>query len=67
MFDETMKNTTAGINHIKPFLSSTPKQIVDLANAMKQLDAELIAKEEQINDETLETDSPSAVEDHTQI
>ena len=47
MFNETMKNTAAGINHIKPFLSSTPKQIVDLANAMKQLDAELIAKEEQ--------------------
>ena len=42
-----MKNTSAGINHIKPFLTSTPKQIVDLANAMKQLDAELITKEEQ--------------------
>ena len=47
MFKESMKNTAAGINHIKPFLSATPKQIVDLANAMKQLDAELIAKEEQ--------------------
>jgi methyl-accepting chemotaxis protein len=47
MFKEAMKNTAAGINHIKPFLSATPKQITDLANAMKQLDAELIAKEEQ--------------------
>lgn len=47
IFKDSMKNTAAGINHIKPFLSSTPKQIVDLANAMKQLDAELIAKEEQ--------------------
>ena len=47
VFIDAMKNTADGINHIKPFLSSTPKQIVDLANAMKQLDAELIAKEEQ--------------------
>ena len=47
VFKDVMKNTSAGINHIKPFLSSTPKQIVDLANAMKQLDAELITKEEQ--------------------
>ena len=47
VFKDAMKNTAAGINHIKPFLSATPKQIVDLANAMKQLDAELIAKEEQ--------------------
>lgn len=47
VFKDVMKNTATGINHIKPFLSSTPKQIVDLANAMKQLDAELITKEEQ--------------------
>jgi len=47
VFKEAMKNTADGINHIKPFLSATPKQIVDLAAAMKQLDAELIAKEEQ--------------------
>ena len=47
VFKDVMKNTSAGINHIKPFLASTPKQIVDLANAMKQLDAELITKEEQ--------------------
>ena len=47
IFKESMKNTAVGINHIKPFLSATPKQIVDLANAMKQLDTELITKEEQ--------------------
>ena len=47
VFKDVMKNTAAGINHIKPFLSATPKQIADLANAMKQLDVELIAKEEQ--------------------
>lgn len=47
IFKDVMKNTATGINHIKPFLSATPKQIVDLANAMKQLDAELITKEEQ--------------------
>lgn len=47
MFKEAMKNTAAGINHIKPFLSATPKQIIDLADAMKKLDAELIVKEEQ--------------------
>ena len=47
VFKDIMKNTSAGINHIKPFLHATPKQIIDLANAMKQLDAELITKEEQ--------------------
>ena len=47
VFKDVMKNTADGINHIKPFLRATPKQIIDLANAMKQLDAELITKEEQ--------------------
>ena len=47
VFKDAMKNTADGINHIKPFLHATPKQIIDLANAMKQLDAELITKEEQ--------------------
>lgn len=47
VFKDVMKNTRDGINYIKPFLHATPKQIIDLADAMKKLDAELIVKEEQ--------------------
>lgn len=43
---DTLKYTSDGLNYIVPLLKSTPEQIKDLANAMKELDIELIEKEE---------------------
>ena len=46
-FKTTMENTAGGLKAIKPYLSSTPKQIVDLANAIKQFDQELLQKDQE--------------------
>lgn len=45
-FVKVMKNTAAGVKSIEPYLKTTPAQIVELANALKQLDEELLEKEE---------------------
>ena len=45
-FKNMLENTAKGVKSIQPYLNATPKQIVELANAFKQLDNELIEKEE---------------------
>ena len=41
-----MKNTENGLKSISPFLKSTPAQLRDMAKALKELDVELIDKEQ---------------------
>lgn len=45
-FKDTMHHTADGLKYIKPYLIASPKEIIDLSNAIKQLDVELIEKEE---------------------